>query len=283
MTRRCSERRLLLRPAAATNEIFLYVLAVAARRFRVQVHAFCVMSNHFHLVLTDPEARLPAFAQYLCSLVARAMNASLGRWESFWAPGSYSAVSLESADDVVAKTAYALANPVVAGLVRRGGDWPGLRTKPADLGEATLVACRPVDFFRAGGHLPEREELELSVPPGFATAEDFRERVSSALHALEEDALLDDARAGAFLGVAKVLAQNPRARPAGGEPRRTMKPRVAARDKWKRIEALTRLKEFLRSYRVAWLGMRAGVRDVVFPAGTYLLRIVHNVTCAAPA
>ena len=92
VTRRCSQRQFLLKPSEITNAIFKYVLAVAARRYHIQVHAYCVLSNHFHLVVTDPGARLPAFAQMLASLVARAMNASWGRWESFWAPSSYSAV-----------------------------------------------------------------------------------------------------------------------------------------------------------------------------------------------
>ena len=119
VTRRCSERRLFLRPSALTNGIFLYVLAVAARRHRVLVHAFCVLSNHYHLLVTDPDARLPAFMQYLDSLVARATNASLGRWEGFWSSAaSYSAVSHDSTDDIVRKAAYVIANPVSAGLVR---------------------------------------------------------------------------------------------------------------------------------------------------------------------
>jgi REP element-mobilizing transposase RayT len=80
VTRRCSERRRFLRPSAIVNEIFLFVLAVAARRFGVEVHAFCVMSNHYHLLVTDRRARLPAFVQHLNGFVARAMNASLGRW-----------------------------------------------------------------------------------------------------------------------------------------------------------------------------------------------------------
>jgi len=79
ITRRCSERRLFLRPSALTDAIFLYVLAVAARLHRVEVHALCVLSNHYHVLVTDREARLPAFMQYLDSLVARAINASLGR------------------------------------------------------------------------------------------------------------------------------------------------------------------------------------------------------------
>ncbi|ABS26525.1 protein of unknown function DUF1568 [Anaeromyxobacter sp. Fw109-5] len=101
VTRRCAQRQFLLRPSAVVNEVFLYVLAVAAERFGVLVHAFCVLSNHFHLVVTDPDAQLPAFEQYLDSLVARALNASLGRWEAFWAPSSYSAVALVSPEDVL--------------------------------------------------------------------------------------------------------------------------------------------------------------------------------------
>jgi putative transposase len=60
-----------------------------------------------------------------------------------------------------------------------------------------------------------------------------------------------------------------------------LNPRVAARDKWKRIEALSRLKEFLSAYRAAWTERRRGMQGVIFPAGTYLLRVLHRVECAA--
>src|SRR5262245_5097062 len=73
VTRRCAQRQFLLKPSKTTSEVFLYVLAVAAERFGIQVHAFCVLSNHFHLVVTDPQARLPAFHQFLDALVARAL------------------------------------------------------------------------------------------------------------------------------------------------------------------------------------------------------------------
>jgi hypothetical protein len=45
VTRRCSERRLFLRPSERVNAIFLYVLAVAAQKYGIDVHAFCVLSN----------------------------------------------------------------------------------------------------------------------------------------------------------------------------------------------------------------------------------------------
>jgi len=282
VTRRCAQRQFLLRPSPLTNGVFLYVLAVAARRFGVRIHAYCVLSNHFHLVVSDPEARLPAFEQYLDSLVARALNASLGRWESFWAPASYSAVALQGPEDVVDKAAYVLANPVAAGLVRRGRNWPGLWSNPQQVGRGVIEVERPAVFFRALGKMPETVPLELTTPPGFQAPEDFQSQLASALAAREEEAALElSAEGRAFLGERSVLAQNPAARPAQGEPRRRLKPRVAGRDKWKRIEALRRLRAFLDAYREAWAALKAGVRDAIFPDGTYWLRVAYGVRCVA--
>jgi len=277
VTRRCAQRQFFLRPCKTTNDIFLYLLAVAAHRFDIQVHAFCVLSNHFHLVVTDPHARLPAFHQFLDALVARALNASIGRWEAFWAPNSYSAVTLVSASDILDKTAYVLANPTAAGLVRAGRLWPGLWSAPERVGGDAYEVVRPKHFFDPKGALPEKATLELTPPQGF-TAKEFRERLATSLADREAEAARD-ARSG-FLGVARVLSQKPTDRPRPGEPRRSMSPRVAARDKWKRIEALGRLVEFLRSYRSAWSKRREGRADAIFPCGTYLLRVAHGVPCA---
>jgi len=283
VTRRCSQRQLLLRPSKLTNDLFGFLLAVTAGRFGVQVHAFCVMSNHVHLVLSDPAARLPAFSQFLDSLVARSLNAALGRWESFWAPSSYSAVALATPGDVVAKTAYVLANPVAAGLVRHGRHWPGLWSAPDQIGAGELEFRRPEHFFRTDGAMPDRATLALVTPPGFASAEEFRLALAGELAAQEEAATAARAAEGLdFLGVDRVLTQPPTAQPAPGEPRRALSPRVACQDKWKRIEALGRLVEFLRAYRRAWREWRAGLVGAVFPAGTYLVRVTHGVACAAP-
>lgn len=282
ITRRCSERRFFLRPSALTNAIFLYVLAVAARRYRVGVHAFCVLSNHYHLLVTDQDALLPAFMQYLDSLVARATNAALGRWEGFWSSAaSYSAVSHDSTDDIVRKAAYVIANPVSAGLVPHGREWPGLWSAPESLGATIVTAPRPKDFFRANGDMPDSAELVLTTPPGFASALDFQQRVAAAVREVEAECRKLGSEGRRFLGRARALAQKPFARPAAGEPRRNLNPRVAARDKWRRIEAVSRLVAFLRAYRDALMERRAGSSDVVFPAGTYLLRVEHGVRCEA--
>ncbi|MBK9516451.1 MAG: transposase [Anaeromyxobacter sp.] len=277
VTRRCLLRHFFLRPSAVVNQVVAYVLALAAERYQVQVHAYCVLSNHLHLVVTDPHARLPAFQQFLCSFVARALNAHLGRWEYFWAPCTYSAVVLGSPEDVIAKAAYTLANPVAAGLVRAAHLWPGLWSAPDTIG-TTIRVKRPDHFFDREGLLPEHVDLALEVPTGFSSTEEFRDRLRAELSRQEEAAR---AQIPAFLGVTRVRTQSPFARPRPGEPRRRLSPRVAARDKWRRIELLQQLESFLSDYWEALRVWREGKVEPVFPAGTYLMRVAHGVACAS--
>ena len=280
ITRCCSERRFFLRPSALTCEIFQYVLAVAAKRYGLLVHAFCVLSNHYHLVVTDPFARLPDFQQYLDGILAKAMNCSLGRWESFWDPDSYSAVQLEDANAILDKMVYVLANPVAAGLVRYAAEWPGLWSDPSLIGGPPLVARRPSVYFDKDGPMPAEASLRLTPPPGFEGDGTLVETLRRRLIEAEEAAAAELERENrSFLGAVRVRAQKPTTRPAPGEPRRELSPRVACRAKWKRIEALQRLAEFGRAYREALASWRSGVRDVMFPAGTWLMRVLHSVPC----
>ncbi len=80
------------------------------------------------------------------------------------------------------------------------------------------------------------------------------------------------AKTGArVMGRRAVRAQSWRARPHSRERRFGLSPRVAARNKWARIEALQRNAAFLDAYltaRTCWL---AG-QPAIFPAGTYWLR-----------
>jgi putative transposase len=281
VTRRCLDRMCLLRPSKATNELFEYILAVAAGKYGILLHAWCVLSNHFHLVVTDPERKLPKFEQYLDALVARAFNAMYGRWDYFWTAGSYSAVTLLTPKDILDKMAYVLANPVKAGLVRRGEEWPGLWSAPERIGGCPIHARRPKRFFRENGPMPETAQLEVVSPPGFESVEAFRMQLAAALREREEQAARELATEGrSFMGAARVMSQKPSARPGQGEPRRGLNPRIACRDKWRRIEALQRLKEFRIAYREAWMAFARGVREAVFPYGTYWMRVTWGVACA---
>jgi REP element-mobilizing transposase RayT len=284
VSRRCTQREFLLKPSALTNLIFKFVLAVAAARYGVLVHAACVMSNHVHLVLTDPRANLPDFSHLLDGVIAKALNALHGRWESFWAPQSYSAVALASPVDIVEKVAYTLANPAAAGLVERGKQWPGVWSSPGAIGGPGERIPRPGHYFAKDGSMPETVELIFSAPPGFESAEAFRTLVLARMTELEREAAAERKAEGVVvLGVRRILAQRPNDRPVvtRREPRRVLNPRVAARDKWKRIEVLGQLVGFLEDHRDALLSYCRGERKVVFPYGTYLMRVRFGVPCAS--
>jgi len=62
----------------------------------------------------------------------------------------------------------------------------------------------------------------------------------------------------------------------------TINPRVASRCKELRREALDALRAFWRAYAEALAEYRAGNHDVVFPPGTYKMRVFFNVPCPPP-
>src|ERR1700730_6303517 len=94
LSRRCTQRQFLLRPSAEVEHIYLYCLGEAAARYRVTVYAWIAMSNHQHLIVRDNEGNLPEFIGHLNKMLAKALNARLGRWENFWAAEQPSAVHL---------------------------------------------------------------------------------------------------------------------------------------------------------------------------------------------
>lgn len=280
VTRRCTQRQFLLRPSRLTNQIVRYCLAVAAAKTGVLIHAVCVMSNHWHGVVSDPFARLPEFLEHFHRLVAKSQNASLGRWENFWSSDKTSVVLLVSDEDVVEKMAYTIANPTAAGLVRSPHQWPGVVTQR--IGESREVLM-PDTFFDPEGDLPESAVLEFARPPIYPQLNHMQlaRYLAGAVERCVREARETLAAQGReFLGPRAVLQQPFDAVPNSVEPRRNPSPRIAAAHTPERVQAIRNLLAFLRHYRASWLAWRAGQRNQVFPAGTYALRIYARVACA---
>jgi len=285
ITRRTTQRLFLLRPSVDIKQVFLYCLALAAERFSVRVHAYCLLSNHFHLIATDPEGKLPKFMRWLDGTLARCLNAYHSRWENFWASGTYSRVELAGDQDVLSKMVYTITNPVASGLVACSEDWPGARSGTLRSGSETITVKRPTFFFRKKGALPEEARLVVVRPRAFPELNDqaFGKLLERAVTDREEMIREDFRVAGKrFLGSMRVLKQSPLDGPGSREPRRGMNPRVAARDKWRRIERLQWLDSWLAAYAEALKRFTAGFREVIFPAGTYWMRVHHGVRCFAP-
>lgn len=63
---------------ARDAELFLRLLGDAARRFAVEIHAYCLMRNHFHLLVHCPERGLSDLMQLVAARYTRALNSRLG-------------------------------------------------------------------------------------------------------------------------------------------------------------------------------------------------------------
>jgi putative transposase len=284
VTRRCSERRFFLRPDDETNNAFVYCLALAAQRAKVQVTFTVAMSNHHPTGTHDPEGTFPVFIEYFHGLLARCQNAYLGRFENFWSSEPTSVVRLVEPNDILEKMVYAFTNPAVADLVDRVEEWPGVTSFKATVSQGNLVASRPKHFFRAHGEMPEVVELPIHRPAGYEglSPEDWANLVGKRVR--DEESRERDRRVThgvAALGRQGILSQKPLDHPKTPAPHFRMNPRVAAKSKWARIEALLRNRAFVEKYREAFLRHVAGIAAVVFPFGTYLMRKIARVACEA--
>jgi REP element-mobilizing transposase RayT len=283
ITRRCTQRQFLMRPDRETNNAFIYCLAIAAERYRIRVLFTAALSNHHHTGIEDPEGNYPAFLEHFHKLFAKCQNALRGRWENFWSSEQTSVVRLVDPGDVVDKMVYALTNPVKDKLVEKAHHWPGVSSLDALMHGKTLVASRPRHFFRDEGGMPDVVSLSISRPTAFKdlSQKEFAAMVDLRIRAIEESTADQRRLTGVrVVGRRAVLAQNWSARPMSREPRRQLDPRVAARSKWSRIEALLRDRAFRDAYIAARDSFVAGVRDAVFPAGTYWLRRFVQAACA---
>jgi putative transposase len=283
ITRRCTQRQFLLRPDRDTNNAFIYCLIEAAQRWEISVLLPCAMSNHHHTVIFDRHGRYPEFIEHFHKMFAKSQNALRGRWENFWSSEQVCVVKLVGREDVMNKLVYTATNPVKDHLVDRVDHWPGVNGLHALLAGRCLRAVRPRHFFRPNGPMPETVEMPLSIPPELGPAAEVLDELRRRVHEVELELAAERQRTGRrVFGRRAVLHQSWSAQPASLEPRRGLRPRVAARSHWARIEALLRDREFLDAYvtaREAWRGGAA----VTFPPGTYWLRRFASVPVAAKA
>jgi putative transposase len=277
ITRRCSRREFLLRPDPATNNAFLYCLIDAALRCEIDVLMVCVMSNHYHAVIYDRAGRYPEFIEHVHKLVARSQNALRGRWENLWSSEQTCVVKLVGRETVMDKLVYTATNPVQDHLVERVHHWPGVNSLAALLSGRSLRATRPLHFFRANGAMPDAVELALTLPSELGSADAFLAELRDRVRGVEVERAAERERTGGRVqGRRAVLAQSWRNRPASSEPRRNLRPQVASRSKWARIEAQMRNRRFAVEYASARERWRVG-EAVVFPPGTYWLQRFASV------
>jgi putative transposase len=101
----------------ADYELLLSILDANAREFKVALHAYVLMSNHFHLLAT-PETTdgIPRMMQAVGRRYVRLFNQKQARTGTLW-EGRYRSTIIQAERYLLACMAYIDLNPVRAGLV----------------------------------------------------------------------------------------------------------------------------------------------------------------------
>ena len=280
ITRRTVQRQFLLRPDPNVKQAILYALAYALKEYRVEIHAFQCLSNHYHMIVSDPYEELPDFMHRFDNLASRLLNLYWKRRGSLFENERYSAVELADEETIIDKVIYVLTNTVTAGLIHRHEKWPGATSTASRFGDETLCIERPDPFF-ARSTLPEEISIRFTFPPCFRGRETaIRELVVSLVREREKEIRENLRREGrGFLGKRAVLKRDPTSTPDSVEECGARIPEVACKDPERRKEALSLLQEFREAYRIARARFVEGARDVLFPHGTWFLRVRFGAQC----
>jgi putative transposase len=116
------DRQMIFGVVDGDRFVFLALLAATVRRYGWNLHAYCVMGNHFHLVLDTPYSNIGDGMRYLKSSYALWFNALRGR-EGHLFERRYFAATLEHEAHLFSICRYTVLNPVRAGLCVHPADW----------------------------------------------------------------------------------------------------------------------------------------------------------------
>lgn len=102
---------------------FLRRLNQAVAAHELDVHALCLMPNHYHLVVECRRVTLSRALHRVNGIYAEEFNAKYARNGHLWGD-RFALRQIRDEDHLHAACAYVLANPVRAGLCQTVADWP---------------------------------------------------------------------------------------------------------------------------------------------------------------
>ncbi len=155
----------------ADRLIWLDVFSRACSRFNWRCHAWCLMDNHYHIVVETAESNLSQGMRQLNGVYTQRSNRKYKRAGHVF-QGRYKAILVQKDEYLLELSRYVVLNPVRAGRVKDVHDWPwssygamtGESPSPVWLETDWLLACfgkqrkrtiaRYIDFVRAGAGLP---------------------------------------------------------------------------------------------------------------------------------
>ena len=174
--------------SSADYQRLLGLIEDNAKKFNVEIHAYVLMTNHFHLLATpQTETGLPLMMQAVGRNYVRYFNDVCGRTGTLW-EGRYRSTLIQADRYLLACMAYIDLNPVRAGMVDdpRGYPWSshgaylGLRSDKLITPHSVYWALANTPFGReaayadlvkAGISADQQEALTQSAMTGWALGE----------------------------------------------------------------------------------------------------------------
>lgn len=163
---------------------FLAILAAVVKECCLVCHAYCLMGNHYHLLVETPEANISRAMQQLNGRYSQWFNWRYGRVGHLF-QGRFKSSLVQSDEYLLAVSRYIVLNPVRAGLVDAPGEWrwssyrptaglaipPGFLTvrsvlRAFDSRDAAAAQGRYRRFIADGMKCPEAETFEFSPVVG---------------------------------------------------------------------------------------------------------------------
>jgi REP element-mobilizing transposase RayT len=104
------------------HEAFLTVVVEALSRFSWACLAYCLMPNHYHLVVRTSESDLSEGMRHINGVYAQRFNRRHDRVGHVF-QGRYGSTLIQADEHLVGAIRYVVLNPVRAGLVKRAEGW----------------------------------------------------------------------------------------------------------------------------------------------------------------
>lgn len=105
------------------RELFLKIFGKVVKRFNWLCHAYCLMGNHYHLLIETPEGNLSAGMRQVNGVYTQAFNRAHGRGGHVF-QGRFKAVLVEKESHLLELCRYLVLNPVRAGMVDLPEQYP---------------------------------------------------------------------------------------------------------------------------------------------------------------
>jgi len=124
ITARGNERGdIFLGDGKSDRKRFLEVLGQVCERFNWMCHAYCLMSNHYHLLVETPEANLSKGMRQLNGVYTQQVNRAHARVGHLF-QGRFKGILVEKDTYLLELARYIVLNPVRAGMVHQPAAWP---------------------------------------------------------------------------------------------------------------------------------------------------------------